>query len=51
MLGTLADIGLDALHDDIDIVMPSPGRHEARRALDQPADHLDEIYRVERTTE
>ena len=53
-LGDLADIELDDLTFDSDIAMLVRGRHEARRALNQPTDHLDEIferYRAEPTSE
>ena len=44
LLGSLTAIELDDLLDDVDIVMLARGRHEARQALNQPTDHLDEIY-------
>jgi Flp pilus assembly protein TadD len=49
-LGDLAEIELDDLVFS-DVVTLMRGRREARRALDQPVDHLDEIfdrYRAER---
>jgi tetratricopeptide (TPR) repeat protein len=52
-LGDLAEIELDDLVFS-DVMMLMRGRHEARRALDQPVDHLDEIfdrYRAERDLE
>ncbi len=42
-LGDLAEIELDDLVFS-DVVMLMRGRHEARRALGQPVDHLDEIF-------
>jgi tetratricopeptide (TPR) repeat protein len=42
-LGDLADIELDDLYDDPDAAMLIRGRHQARRALAQPPDHLDEL--------
>jgi tetratricopeptide (TPR) repeat protein len=51
--GELAEIELDDLAFS-DVVTLMRGRHQARRALDQPADHLDEIfdrYRTQRASE
>ena len=52
-LGDLAEIELDDLAFS-DVMMLMRGRRKARRALDQPVDHLDEIfdhYRAERGSE
>lgn len=44
LLGSLTEVDLDDLREDVDIAMLTRGRHEARQALNQPNDHLDEIY-------
>jgi hypothetical protein len=52
-LGDLAEIELDDLAFS-DVVTLMRGRHQARRALGQPADHLDELfdrYRTERASQ
>jgi tetratricopeptide (TPR) repeat protein len=43
-LGDLAEIELDDLRFDPDTAMLMRGRHQARRTLDLPHDHLDELY-------
>jgi tetratricopeptide (TPR) repeat protein len=43
-LGGLAEIELDDLRFDPDTAMLARGRHQARRALGLPVDHLDELF-------
>lgn len=43
-LGDLADIELDDLYDDPDVIMLIRGRREARQTLALAPDHLDELF-------